>query len=155
MRTRTTADSGHSVAVCVRCTSTAAPTASRARSKAKKNASPCVSISTPFAVANVSRTIRRCCPSTSPYRSPRFFKELGRALDVREDERDRPARKRRHRNIVELGSLGGTDLEQLCKTWAEVTTDRSLLPEIKRLADSIPQTGDTLRATLYFTKAEP
>jgi len=39
--------------------------------------------------------------------------------------------------------------------WPDVTTlDRSLMPEIKRLADSIPQTGDTLRATLYLAKAE-
>jgi hypothetical protein len=39
--------------------------------------------------------------------------------------------------------------------WPDVTTlDRSLMPEIKRLVDSIPRTGDTLRATLYLAKAE-
>ena len=39
--------------------------------------------------------------------------------------------------------------------WPDVTTlDRSLLPEFKRLADSVPQTGDALQATLYLEKAE-
>jgi len=39
--------------------------------------------------------------------------------------------------------------------WADVTTlDCSRLPELKRLADSVPQTGDALRATLYLQKAE-
>jgi YD repeat-containing protein len=39
--------------------------------------------------------------------------------------------------------------------WPDVTTfDRSLLPELKRLADSVPQTSDALRATLYLEKAE-
>jgi catechol 2,3-dioxygenase-like lactoylglutathione lyase family enzyme len=35
--------------------------------------------------------------------------------------------------------------------WPDVTTlDRSVFGEIKRLADSVPQTGDALRATLYL-----
>jgi YD repeat-containing protein len=39
--------------------------------------------------------------------------------------------------------------------WPDVTTlDRSLLPELKRLADLVPQTGDALRATLDLEKAE-
>jgi hypothetical protein len=39
--------------------------------------------------------------------------------------------------------------------WPDVTTlDRSLLPELKRLADSVPQSGDALRATLYLEQAE-
>ena len=39
--------------------------------------------------------------------------------------------------------------------WPDVTTlDCSRLPELKRLADSVPQTGDALRATLYLQKAE-
>ncbi len=39
--------------------------------------------------------------------------------------------------------------------WQDVTTlDRSLLPKLKRLADSVPQTGDALRATPYLEKAE-
>lgn len=39
--------------------------------------------------------------------------------------------------------------------WPDVTTlDRSLLPELKRLADLVPQAGDALRATLYLEKAE-
>ena len=34
--------------------------------------------------------------------------------------------------------------------WPDVSTlDRSLLPEMKALADSFPQTGDNLRATLF------
>ena len=38
--------------------------------------------------------------------------------------------------------------------WPDVTTlDRSLLPELERLADSVPQTGDALEATLYLEKA--
>lgn len=38
--------------------------------------------------------------------------------------------------------------------WSDVTTlDRSLLPELKRLAHSVPQTGDALRTTLYLEKA--
>lgn len=37
--------------------------------------------------------------------------------------------------------------------WPDVTTlDRSLLPDMKRLADTVPQTGDALRATLYLEK---
>jgi YD repeat-containing protein len=39
--------------------------------------------------------------------------------------------------------------------WPDVTTlDRSLLPELKRLADTVPQTGDAQRATLYLEKAQ-
>ena len=39
--------------------------------------------------------------------------------------------------------------------WPDVTTlDRSLFPELKRLGDSVPQTGDALRATLYLPKAD-
>jgi hypothetical protein len=34
------------------------------------------------------------------------------------------------------------------------TFDHSVLPKIKRLADSIPQTGDALQATLYPAQAE-
>jgi catechol 2,3-dioxygenase-like lactoylglutathione lyase family enzyme len=38
--------------------------------------------------------------------------------------------------------------------WPDVTKlDLSLFPEIKRLADSVPQTGDALQATLYLEKA--
>jgi len=38
--------------------------------------------------------------------------------------------------------------------WPDVTTlDRSLFPELKRLGDSVLQTGDALRATLYLEKA--
>jgi lactoylglutathione lyase len=40
--------------------------------------------------------------------------------------------------------------------WPDVTTlDPSLFPELKRLADSIPQTGDALQATLYLEKTGP
>jgi hypothetical protein len=36
----------------------------------------------------------------------------------------------------------------------DVTTlDRSLLPELKRLADSVPQNGDARRATLHLERA--
>jgi catechol 2,3-dioxygenase-like lactoylglutathione lyase family enzyme len=39
--------------------------------------------------------------------------------------------------------------------WPDVTTlNRSLLPELKRLGDSVPQTGDALQATLYLGKAK-
>jgi YD repeat-containing protein len=39
--------------------------------------------------------------------------------------------------------------------WPDGTTlDRSFWPKLKRLADSVPQTGDALRATLYLEKAE-
>lgn len=35
--------------------------------------------------------------------------------------------------------------------WPDVTTlDRSVLPEIKKLDDRVPQTGEALRATLYL-----
>ena len=38
--------------------------------------------------------------------------------------------------------------------WPDVTTlDRSVLGEIKKLGDSVPQTGDALEATLYLEKA--
>jgi catechol 2,3-dioxygenase-like lactoylglutathione lyase family enzyme len=39
--------------------------------------------------------------------------------------------------------------------WPDVTTlDRSRLPELKRLGDSVPQTGDALRATLYLDRVK-
>ena len=39
--------------------------------------------------------------------------------------------------------------------WPDVSTlDRSLIPDMKRLGDTVPQTGDALRATLYLEKAE-
>lgn len=39
--------------------------------------------------------------------------------------------------------------------WPDVTTlDRSLFPELKKLGDSVPQTGDALRATLYLDREE-
>ena len=38
--------------------------------------------------------------------------------------------------------------------WPDVTTlDRSVLGELKKLGDSVPQTGDALKATLYLEKA--
>ena len=37
--------------------------------------------------------------------------------------------------------------------WPDATTlDRSTLPELQRLGDSVPQTGDALRATLYLDR---
>jgi lactoylglutathione lyase len=37
--------------------------------------------------------------------------------------------------------------------WPDVTSlDRSVLGEIKKLGDSVPQTGDALKATLYLEK---
>ena len=50
--------------------SDAAATASDARAKATKNASPCVSTSTPSCSANAARSRRRCSCSASPYSSP-------------------------------------------------------------------------------------
>ena len=39
--------------------------------------------------------------------------------------------------------------------WPDVTTlDRSVFPELKRLADSVPQTEDAAGATLYLVEAE-
>jgi hypothetical protein len=39
--------------------------------------------------------------------------------------------------------------------WPDVTTlDRSRLPELKRLADAVTQTGDAKQAPLYLEKAE-
>lgn len=39
--------------------------------------------------------------------------------------------------------------------WPDVTTlDRSVLPEIKKLGDRVPQTGEALRATLYLRLRE-
>ena len=39
--------------------------------------------------------------------------------------------------------------------WPDVSTlDRSLIPDLKRLGDTVPQTGDALRATLYLEKLE-
>ena len=39
--------------------------------------------------------------------------------------------------------------------WPDVSTlDRSLFPDLKRLGDTVPQTGDALRATLYLEKTE-
>jgi YD repeat-containing protein len=39
--------------------------------------------------------------------------------------------------------------------WPDVSTlDRSLFPELKRLEDAVPQTGDALRATLYLGKVD-
>ena len=40
--------------------------------------------------------------------------------------------------------------------WPDVTTlDRSVLGEIKKLGDSVEQTGDALQATLYLEKTHP
>ena len=40
--------------------------------------------------------------------------------------------------------------------WPDVSTlDRSLFSELKRLEDSVPQTGDALRATLYLERVAP
>jgi hypothetical protein len=44
--------------------------------------------------------------------------------------------------------------------WPDITTlDRSAFPELKKLADRLPQTGAALEATLYLerrrTKAPP
>jgi len=39
--------------------------------------------------------------------------------------------------------------------WPDVNTlDRSLFPDMKRLGDTVPQTDDALRATLYLEKME-
>jgi len=39
--------------------------------------------------------------------------------------------------------------------WPDVNTlDRSRIPELKKLGDDVPQTGDALRATLYLTLHE-
>jgi catechol 2,3-dioxygenase-like lactoylglutathione lyase family enzyme len=39
--------------------------------------------------------------------------------------------------------------------WPDVTTlDRSLFTELKKLEESVPQTGDALRATLYLEKVD-
>jgi YD repeat-containing protein len=39
--------------------------------------------------------------------------------------------------------------------WPDVSTlDRSRLPELKRLDESVPQTGDALRATLYLDRVQ-
>ena len=39
--------------------------------------------------------------------------------------------------------------------WPDVSTlDRSLFPDLKRLGDTVPQTDDALRATLYLEKME-
>ena len=39
--------------------------------------------------------------------------------------------------------------------WPDVTTlDRGVLTDLKKLDDSVPQTGDALRATLYLEKAD-
>ena len=38
--------------------------------------------------------------------------------------------------------------------WPDVgTLDRTRLPELKRLGDSVPQTGDALKASLYLDRA--
>jgi YD repeat-containing protein len=38
--------------------------------------------------------------------------------------------------------------------WPDVSTlDRSVFPDLKKLDDSVPQTGDALRATLYLERA--
>jgi hypothetical protein len=38
--------------------------------------------------------------------------------------------------------------------WPDVTTlDRSVFPEIKKLADDVEQTPEGLRSTLYLTRA--
>jgi hypothetical protein len=34
------------------------------------------------------------------------------------------------------------------------TIDRSRVPDIRKLDDSVPQTGEALRATLYLDRAE-
>lgn len=40
--------------------------------------------------------------------------------------------------------------------WPDVSTlERSVFGEIKKLGDSVPQTGDALRATLYLEKVAP
>ena len=37
--------------------------------------------------------------------------------------------------------------------WPDVTTiDRTRVPDIRKLDDSVPQTGDALRATLYLER---
>ena len=40
--------------------------------------------------------------------------------------------------------------------WPDVSTlDRSVFADLKRLDDSVPQTGDALRATLYLERPDP
>src|SRR5919201_4054463 len=63
MRTRTGPASASVAAL-------AAASASDARENATKNASPCVSTSTPLCCANASRNTRRCSASASAYASP-------------------------------------------------------------------------------------
>jgi lactoylglutathione lyase len=39
--------------------------------------------------------------------------------------------------------------------WPDVTTlDRSVVTDLKKLGDSVPQTGDALRATLYLERTD-
>ena len=75
-----------------RCASAAACTASRARRKVKKSASPWRSTWCPPRPPNASASSRSCSARSSGYRPPSRRYEGGRSLDVREQEGDRSGR---------------------------------------------------------------
>ena len=76
------------------CASSAAVTAPAAVGNAKKNASPCVSTSMPPWRVKAPRRTRRCCCERVRVRlRSELVQQPRRALDVREQERDRACRK--------------------------------------------------------------
>ena len=82
------ADANGAVAQARSRISSAAATASDARANAAKNASPCVSTSTPEWRARAVRTTMRWASSRSAYAVAVLVQQLRRARDVGEEERD-------------------------------------------------------------------
>ena len=89
--------SGHGCASSASWPSTAARSASRALENATKKESPCVSTSCPPCATNASRNNSWWSAQHLPVAIPQLLDEPRRALDVREEEGDRAARKIRHR----------------------------------------------------------
>ena len=97
MRTWSCAPCGQLWVAIARCASMVQWRASTARGNATKNESPWVSTSKPFHSSNAERSSRRCSASRSAYSLQESFQQPRRALDVREQERDRAGRDGRRR----------------------------------------------------------
>ena len=92
IRTRTCNWSGHSCAASSRCASVAADTASRAERNAQNNESPCVSTTRPSCAATAARNkLVVLCQHGLVAIAAKLLQQLGRTLDVGEQEGDRAA----------------------------------------------------------------
>ncbi len=96
MRTRTITLSGQTWVARARCISTAAETASVARAKATKKASPCVSTSWPFHTRNARTEELAALLQHTGVTLAQLLEQRGGALDIRKEECDGPRRELKH-----------------------------------------------------------